>query len=76
LIVVTSNTGFGDWGEVLGDSVIATAILDGLLHHSHVLHIRGDSYRLQEKRRAGLLSGAAPPSRALALETAKRKSNV
>lgn len=36
-IILTSNKGFGEWGEVLGDSVIATAILDRLLHHSHVL---------------------------------------
>jgi len=38
-----------------GDAVVATAILDRLLHHSHVLTIRGDSYRLREKRRTGLL---------------------
>ena len=40
---------------VLGDPVVATAILDRLLHHSHVVTIRGDSYRLREKRRSGLL---------------------
>lgn len=53
-IILTSNKGFGEWGEVLGDVVIATAILDRLLHHSHVLNIRGESYRLREKKRAGL----------------------
>jgi DNA replication protein DnaC len=53
-IVLTSNKGFAEWGEVLGDAVIATAILDRLLHHSHVLNIRGESYRLREKKRAGL----------------------
>jgi len=53
-IILTSNKGFGEWGDVLGDSVIATAILDRLLHHSHVLNIRGESYRLREKKRAGL----------------------
>ena len=53
-IVLTSNKGFGEWGELLGDSVIASAILDRLLHHSHVLNIRGDSYRLKDKRQAGL----------------------
>lgn len=58
-IILTSNKGFAEWGEVLGDTVIATAILDRLLHHSHVLNIRGESYRLREKRRAGLF--AAPP---------------
>ena len=48
--------GFGEWGELLGDTVIASAILDRLLHHSHVLKIRGESYRLREKRQAGLFS--------------------
>jgi hypothetical protein len=55
-IILTSNKGFGEWGEVLGDPVIATAILDRLLHHSHVLNIRGESYRLREKKQAGLLA--------------------
>ena len=40
---------------MFGDAVVATAILDRLLHHSHVITIRGDSYRLREKRRTGLL---------------------
>ena len=40
-IILTSNKGFGEWGELLGDSVIAAAILDRLLHHSHVLNIQG-----------------------------------
>jgi hypothetical protein len=52
---LTSNRAVGEWGSVLGDPVVATAILDRLLHHSHVLTIRGDSYRLREKRRSGLL---------------------
>lgn len=54
-ILVTSNRAVGEWGEVFGDSVVATAILDRLLHHSHVLTIRGESYRLKEKRRSGLI---------------------
>ena len=54
-IILTSNKGFGEWGELLGDTVIATAVLDRLLHHSHVLNIRGENYRLKDKRRAGLL---------------------
>lgn len=41
-------------GGALGDPVVATAILGRLLHHSYVLNIRGESYRLREKRRAGL----------------------
>jgi hypothetical protein len=46
----------------LGDQVVATAILDRLLHHSHVLTIRGDSYRLREKRRSGLLKATTAPA--------------
>ena len=53
-IILTSNKGFGERGELLGDSVIASAVLNRLLHHSHVLNIRGESYRLREKRQAGL----------------------
>ena len=53
-IILTSNKGFGEWGELLGDTVIASAVLDRLLHHSHILNIRGESYRLKEKRQAGL----------------------
>ena len=66
-IMVTSNRTVGDWGTVLGDQVVATAILDRLLHHSHVLTIRGDSYRLREKRRSGLLKATPAPASAEAL---------
>ena len=58
-VILTSNKGFAEWGEVLGDPVVATAILDRLLHHSHVLNIRGESYRLREKKRAGLFANPA-----------------
>ncbi len=54
-LVVTSNKSFLDWGEVFNDPVLATAILDRLLHHATTLNIKGESYRLKEKRRAGLL---------------------
>ena len=59
-MLVTSNRAVGEWGAVFGDAVVATAILDRLLHHSHVVTIRGDSYRLREKRRSGLLQKPAP----------------
>ena len=55
-MLVTSNRSVGEWGTVFGDPVVATAILDRLLHHSHVVTIRGDSYRLREKRRTGLVN--------------------
>lgn len=63
-LIVTSNKSFLDWGEVFHDQVLATAILDRLLHHSTTLNIKGESYRLKEKRRAGLLGrpAAAAPS--------------
>jgi DNA replication protein DnaC len=57
-LLVTSNRAVGEWGEVFGDPVVATAILDRLLHHSHVITIRGDSYRLKAKRQSGLLKPA------------------
>jgi DNA replication protein DnaC len=59
-MLITSNRNIGEWGTVFGDAVVATAILDRLLHHSHVITIRGDSYRLRAKRRSGLLQKAEP----------------
>jgi DNA replication protein DnaC len=46
--LITSNKSFGDWQELFGDQVIATAILDRLLHHCRVINIKGHSYRLKE----------------------------
>lgn len=59
-MLLTSNRSVGEWGTVFGDAIVATAILDRLLHHSHVLTIRGDSYRLRAKRRAGLVPSNPP----------------
>ena len=47
-MVLTSNRGFSEWAEVFGDSVVATALLDRLLHHAVVVHIEGASYRLRQ----------------------------
>jgi len=55
-MLITSNRAVAEWGTVFGDPVVATAILDRLLHHSHVVTIRGESFRLREKRRSGLLT--------------------
>ncbi len=55
-IILTSNKSYGEWGDILADQVLAAAILDRLLHHSATMSIRGQSYRLREKRRAGLFS--------------------
>ena len=52
--MLTSNKAFGEWGQVFaGDAVMASAALDRLLHRSTVINIRGTSYRLKEKRKAG-----------------------
>jgi len=53
-IVLTSNKSFGQWDEVFPDSVLATALLDRLLHHATTINIRGESYRLRHRRAAGL----------------------
>lgn len=62
-IVLTSNKAFADWGQVFaGDAIMAAAALDRLLHRSTVINIRGDSYRLKEKRQA---RSSAQPQEAL-----------
>lgn len=47
-MILTSNRGFGEWGELFGDPVVATALLDRILHHAIVVHIEGASYRLRQ----------------------------
>ncbi|MFD0312663.1 IS21-like element helper ATPase IstB [Streptomyces flavalbus] len=51
-IILTSNKTFGEWGQVFGDEVLATAILDRLLHHCEVVSINGNSYRLKNRLQA------------------------
>jgi DNA replication protein DnaC len=58
-MILTSNRGFAEWGQVFGDPVIATALLDRLLHHAVVVHIEGSSYRMREH--ADLLPPVQPP---------------
>lgn len=58
-IILTSNQSLTGWGDVFGDPIIATAILDRLLHHSTMLNVKGESYRLKEKRKAGLFGRPA-----------------
>ncbi|HEX7127321.1 MAG TPA: IS21-like element helper ATPase IstB [Thermodesulfobacteriota bacterium] len=57
-MILTSNQSFGNWAEVFGDRVIAAAILDRVLHHATTISIRGNSYRLKEKLKAGLIRPA------------------
>ena len=53
-----TNQAISQWGQVFGDDMMAAAILDRLLHHSHTLLIQGDSFRLRAKRRAGFIGSA------------------
>ena len=58
--VLTSNKGFGEWGEIFGDEVMAAALVDRLLHHCHIVNIRGNSYRM--KNHADLRLASPPPA--------------
>jgi DNA replication protein DnaC len=48
-LIVTSNKPFGRWGEVFGDDVVAAAMIDRLVHHTEVVALKGDSYRLKDR---------------------------
>jgi DNA replication protein DnaC len=54
-IILTSNKGPGDWGELIGDPAITTAILDRIVHRSEIVHLNGDSYRM--KHRTSIFGG-------------------
>ena len=55
-VILTSNLSFGEWEQAFGgNAALTSAMLDRLLHHAHVVQIRGDSYRLKDKRRSGIL---------------------
>ena len=46
--IITTNIPFSKWGELFGDNAIASAILDRLVHHSHIIQIEGPSYRMKD----------------------------
>jgi DNA replication protein DnaC len=48
-LIVTSNKPFGSWGEIFGDEIVAAAMIDRLVHHSEIVALKGDSYRLKDK---------------------------
>ena len=48
-LIVTSNKPFSGWGEIFGDDVVATAMIDRLVHHAEILSLKGDSYRLKDR---------------------------
>jgi DNA replication protein DnaC len=52
--IFTSNKSYSEWGEILGDNVIASAFLDRILHHSITVNIKGESYRLQARKKVGI----------------------
>lgn len=53
-LIITSNKSFVEWGKIFRDEVLATAILDRLLHHATTFNVKGNSYRLREKQKAGV----------------------
>ena len=67
-MILTSNRGFSEWGEVFGDPVVATALLDRLLHHAVVVQIEGSSYRMRQH--ASLLPPSPRPNPAAGLAEA------
>jgi DNA replication protein DnaC len=71
-LLITTNQLVTQWGVVFGDEVLAAAILDRLLHHSHTVIIQGESYRLKQKRKAGLLGN--PAVAASTTEGARRRA--
>ena len=81
-MILTSNRGFAEWGEIFGDSVVATALLDRLLHHAVVLQIEGSSYRLREhadllpehiRAKANIQTAAHPADPAATRPAAKKR---
>lgn len=55
-IVMTSNKSFSKWAELMGDEAVATAMLDRLLHHAHIISLKADSYRMKERIKVGAVS--------------------
>lgn len=71
-VILTSNRGFGEWGEVFGDTVVAAALLDRLLHRAIVIEIAGNSYRLREHAKLVPDSLRLPPVSAQAKPKRRR----
>jgi DNA replication protein DnaC len=55
--LLTSNTSFAEWGKLMNDEVLATALLDRLLHHAEVITMNGKSYRMKDRQAAGTHKG-------------------
>lgn len=64
-MILTSNLVFGQWDQTFaGDAALTAALLDRLLHHAHIITIKGESYRLKEKRKAGLIEAKTASEKA------------
>lgn len=62
-VILTSNLSFGEWDVTFaGNSALTAAMLDRLMHHAHLIQIKGESYRLKDKRKAGVLGLAQQTS--------------
>ncbi len=62
-IILTSNLPFSQWADTFsGDATLTAAMLDRLLHHAHILTLTGESYRLKDKRKAGVIRQTVNPS--------------
>ena len=68
-IIVTSNRGFEQWGEILGDAMVAAALIDRLVHHATMISLKGKSYRLREPG-----SGVVPAAQIPAAPPRRRRS--
>ncbi len=72
--ILTSNLVFSKWTAIFAnDKVVTTAILDRVLHHSHIINIQGDSYRLKEKKEAGLFNSDLLNNKEKKLENSEKK---
>ena len=62
-IIITSNRGFEQWGEILGDAMVAAALIDRLVHNATMITLKGKSYRLRERGTGITPAAQAPPLR-------------
>jgi IstB-like ATP binding protein len=73
-MILTSNRGFAEWGEIFCDPVVATALLDRLLHHAIVFQIVGSSYRLRQH--ADLCPSTSGPKPLFSHRLSRRRSDI
>ena len=66
--ILTSNISFAQWGKLMNDEVLATALLDRLLHHAEVMAINGKSYRMKDRMAAGPTKGGTTRTATLSAE--------